>query len=197
MGIEVARCGDSSRPFRAHGMTWMEASTCHSEPSEGGRHMHLRRTAGAVQVGIPEARLQRPRRAWGVQGIFLPTEARFASTCLTRLGNPPRISTQIAQPGERPGRAGHRRGKSRTPCRPGTKLSGSKDPGWPALWKVVRHRRGKSRPGKSREGRISQVMDRGAHAVLACAPLSSLEPGGWYGVSAGSQVHQERRVDSG
>src|SRR3972149_7716096 len=128
-------------------MTWMEASTCHSEPSEGGRHLHLRRTAGAVQVGIPEARLQRPRRAWGVQGIFLPTEARFASTCLTRLGNPPRIFTQIAQPGERPGRAGHRRGKSRTPCRPGAKLSGSKDPGWPALWKVVRHRRGKSRPG--------------------------------------------------
>src|SRR3990170_2363475 len=68
---------------------------------------------------------------------------------LTPGGLAPRISIQIAQPGERPGRAGHRRGKPRTPRRPGAKLSGSKDPGWPALWKVVRHRRGKPRRGES------------------------------------------------
>src|SRR3972149_282428 len=78
----------------------------------------------------------------------LPARTK-GTCCLTPAGLASRIPSQIAQPGERPGSAGHRRGKSRPPCRPGTKLSGSKDPGWPAPWKVVRHRRGKPRRGES------------------------------------------------
>src|SRR3972149_2500151 len=55
----------------------------------------------------------------------LPARTK-GTCCLTPAGLASRIPSQIAQPGERPGSAGHRRGKSRPPCRPPTKLSGSK-----------------------------------------------------------------------